>query len=74
MKYNNFEIQTLEDKDLILLIEDKNRGGESSVMGDIYVKSDKRQKITFVDVNYLFGLAMSESLPYDEIKFDNIVK
>ena len=40
LKYTNIKLQTLQDKDLILLIENNIRGGISSVMGDRYVKSD----------------------------------
>ena len=43
-------------------------------MGDRYVKSDENKKILYKDANNLYGLAMSEPLPFDEIKFDNNVK
>ena len=36
-------------------------------MGDRYVQSDESKKILYVDANYLYGWAMSEYLPYDEI-------
>ena len=38
LKYTDIKLQTLQDKDLILLIENNIRGGISSVMGDRYVK------------------------------------
>ena len=41
LKYTDFKLQTLRDKDLILVIENNIRGGISSVMGDGYVKSDE---------------------------------
>ena len=37
LKYTDIKLQTLQDKDLILLIEDNIRAGISSVMGDRYV-------------------------------------
>ena len=43
-------------------------------MGDRYVKSDENRKILYIDANKLYGWAMSEYLPYDEIKFDKNVK
>ena len=46
LKYTDIKLQTLQDKDLILLIENKIRGGISSVMGDRYVKSDENKKIS----------------------------
>ena len=57
---------------MILLIENNNRGGISSVMGDDrYVKSDEYKKFLYIDANNLYGYAMSQSLPYDDIKFDS---
>ena len=43
-------------------------------MGDRYVKSNENKKILYEDANNLYGWAMSEPLPYDEFKSDNIVK
>ena len=56
---------------MILLLENNIRGGISSVMGNRYVKSDENKKILYIDANNLYGLAMSQYLPYDDIKFDN---
>ena len=74
LKYTGINLQTLQDKDMILLLENNIRGGISSVMGDRYIKSDKNEKILFFDAKILNGNSMSEPLPYDEIKFDNDVK
>ena len=41
LKYTDIKLQTLQDKDLILLIENIIREGISSVMGDRYMKSDE---------------------------------
>ena len=70
LKYTDVKLQTLQDKDLILLIENNIRGGISSVMGDRYVKSDENKKIIYADANNLYGHSMSQFLPYDEIKFE----
>ena len=70
MKYTNIKLQTLQDKDLILLIENNIRGGISSIMGDRYVKSDENKKILYIDSNNLYGHSMSHFLLYDEIKFE----
>ena len=43
-------------------------------MGNSYVKSDKNKKILYKDATNLYGHLMSESLSYDEIKFDKNVK
>ena len=74
LKYTDIKLQTLQDKDMILLLENNIRGGISSVMGDRYVKSDENKKILYIDANNLYGWAMSQYLPYDDIKFDNKIK
>ena len=68
LKYTDIILQTLQDKDLILLIENNIRGGISSVMGDRFVKSDDNKKITYMDATNLYGHSMSQMLPYDEIE------
>ena len=74
LKYTGINLQTLQDKDMILLLENNIRGGVSSVMGDRYIKSDENKKILYIDANNLYGHSMSEPLPQDEIKFDKNVK
>ena len=37
LKYTDIKLQTLQDKDMILLLENNIRGGISSVMGDRYI-------------------------------------
>ena len=43
-------------------------------MGDRDAESDDNKKMLYKDARVLYGWAMSECLPYDEIKFDNNVK
>ena len=75
MKHTDIKLQTLQDKDMILLLENNIRGGGvSSIMGSRYVESDEDEKILYVDANNFYGWAMSEYLPYSEIKFDRNVK
>ena len=74
LKYTGIDLQTLQDKDMILLLEKNIRGGISSVMGDRYVESDEDKKILYIDANNLYGHSMSQPLPYDEIKFDKNIK
>ena len=68
LKYTDIKLQTLQDKDLILLIENNIRGGISSVMRDRYVKSDENKKILDMDATNLYGHSMSQMLPFDEIE------
>ena len=74
LKYTRINLQTLQDKEKILLLQNNIRGGISSVMGDRYIKSDENKKILYVDANNLYGHSMSQPLPYDEIKFDKNIK
>ena len=73
LKYTGINLQTLQDKDMILLLENNIRGGISSVMGYRYIKSNENKKILYIDANNLYGHSMSQPLPFDEIKFDNNV-
>ena len=68
LKYTDIKLQSLQDKDLIFLIENNIRGGISSVMGDRYVKSNEKKNILYVDATNLYGHSMSQFLPYDEIE------
>ena len=60
LKYTNIKLQTLQDKEMILLLENGIRGGISGVMADRYVKSDKKN-ILYGDANNLYGFGMSQS-------------
>ena len=70
LNYTDIKIQTLQDKDLILLLENNIRGGISSVMGDRYVESDENKEIIYMDATNLYGHSMSQMLPYDEVIFE----
>ena len=74
MSFTGTNLQTLQDKESVLKIENDSRGGISSVLGDSYINSDDNEKEIYFDANILYGWAMSQSLPYDEIKFDIYVK
>ena len=55
LKYTALNLQTLQDKDLILTLEMNIRGGISSVMGDRYVELDQTKKIIYIDATTLYG-------------------
>ena len=59
---------------MILILENNIRGGISSFMGDSYINSDENEKILYIDATISYGHSMSQSLPFDEIKFDKNVK
>ena len=44
LKYTGINLQTLQHKDMILLMENNIRGGISSVMGNRYVNSDEKKR------------------------------
>ena len=58
---------------MVLLVKKNVRGGIGSVMGDRYKKLDDNKKIFYVHANNVHGWAMSQSLPYDEVKFGTCV-
>ena len=55
LKYTDIKLQTLQDKDLILLLKKSTRGGIGSVMGDRCVKLDDNKKILYIDANKLYS-------------------
>ena len=63
LKYTGMNLQTLQDKDMSVLLENIIRGGVSSVMGDRYVKSVDNKKIKSEDANNLYGHSISQPLP-----------
>ena len=68
LKYKGINLQTLQDKDINLTLENNIRGGISSVMGNGYVKSDENKKILYMDATNLYGHSIIQRLPYDEIE------
>ena len=68
MKNTDNKLQTFQDKDLILLLENNVRGGISSVMGDRYAISDEKIKLIYMDATNIYGHSMSQMLPYDEVE------
>ena len=68
LKNTGRNLQNLQDKYLILTLENNISGGISSVTGDRYVKSDENIKILHLDATNLFGYSMIQPLPYDEIE------
>ena len=48
LKYTGINLQTLQDKDIILLLKNNFRGGISSVMGNRYVKNSDNKKILII--------------------------
>ena len=60
LNYTHIKLQTLQDKDMTLFLENNIRGGISSVMGDRYGKSDENKKILYMDATNLHGHSMSQ--------------
>ena len=42
-------------------------------MGELYDPKKESSYITYVDANNLYGYAMSEALPYKDIKFNSVI-
>ena len=68
MKYTGINLQTIQEKDLILPLENNIRGGISRVTGDRYVKSDENKKIIYMNATNLYGHSICQSLSFDEIE------
>ena len=68
LNFTGINLQTLQDRDLILTLENKIRGGRSSVVGDRHVESDENKKTIYMDATNLNGHSLSQLLPYDDIE------
>ena len=66
MKYTDIRLQTLQDEDMIILLENNFRGDKSSVIGDRYVKTSETVKMLHNDADKLYGHSMSQ--PYHTTK------
>ena len=68
LKNTGINIQTLQEKDINLTLENKTRGGISAVIGDRYVKSDENKKILYMCATNLCGHSMVQPSSFDEIE------
>ena len=68
LKLTNIKFDFIKDKDLLLLLENKIRGGISGVMGPRYIESDTNTKLLYIDANNLYGWAMCQYLPTGDFK------
>ena len=68
LKITKIKLDSIKDKELLLLLENNIRGGNSSVMGPRYNESDETTKRLYIDANNLFGWAMSQYLPTGDFK------
>ena len=59
---------------MILTLENNIRGGIYSIMGVKCTSSDEIKKKLYINATNLYGWAISQSLLYDEIKFDRCVE
>ena len=51
LKFTGINLQTLQDRDMILIVENNIRGGINSVMGGRCVKSNENKMVLDVDAN-----------------------
>ena len=71
LKWTGIKLQTLQDKDLNITLEDNIRGGMGSAMsamGDRNIKSDEKKKIFYMDATNLYGHSMIQLLSFVEIE------
>ena len=63
LKYTRTKLELIKNVDLFQMFEHGIRGGLSGVFGDRYIASDNNTVILHVDMNNLYGFAMSFHLP-----------
>lgn len=78
------ELELITDIEILDMFERSKRGGLTFVgskryakannkeMGKHYDKTKESSYITYVDANNLYGWAMTQNLPYKDIKFDTV--
>ena len=74
MKHTKASLELLTDKDQLLFVEKRIRGGITCVMEryaeannpemSSYDESKNTSYIAYLDVNYLYGFALRQCLPY----------
>ena len=80
MKMTGCQLTLLSDPAMFTVINTNLRGGicmiskryakaNNRYMGDAYDPTEPESYILYVDANNLYGMAMSEPLPYDEFKW-----
>ena len=74
MKYTGIYLQTVQDKGLVLILENNVKWRISSILGDRTVKIDEIWTILYIDATSLQGWALAESLPSDKSKFAKVEK
>ena len=74
LKNTGINLETLQNKDMILSLEINIRGGISSVLGDRCIKADDNKKILYLDAKNLYSHSMSQPSPHVELIFDKNVK
>ena len=68
LKYTGINLQTLQDKGLVLTSENNLRAGVSVVKGDRHVKLDENKKAIYRDATILYGYSKIQHLTYDKIE------
>lgn len=68
LEYSIKKIQLVKCKSLISNLMTNMRGGISTVSKRKWIKDDDNNSIFYWDANNLYGWAMSQKLPYDDIK------
>ena len=68
LKCTRMNLQTFQDKDLTLTLENNIHGGIHSVMGDRYVKSDDYKKISYGHSKISYRHSMRQPISYDEFE------
>jgi len=81
LKMSNIKIETFTDVDMLLFVEKGMRGGISMITHRYAKANNKYMKefrgdlpswfIVYLDANNLYGLAMSQNLPYADYKWNN---
>ena len=70
LKYSKVKLERIQDIDLFKFLERGIRGEISTILGSRLIESCEKIKILYEDVSNLYGLAMMQFLPTDNVRVE----
>ena len=68
LKYSKVKLERIQDIDLFKFLESRIRGEISTILGSRLIESCEKFKILYEDMNNLYGWAMMQFLPTDNVR------
>ena len=69
-KYSKAKLERIQDIDMFKFFERAIRGGISTILGSRLIESCEKIRILYEDMNNLYGWAMMQFLPTDNVRVE----